>query len=139
MPSIDPRPDPASPAGLRYRSLLLTQRNLTIAMAVFMALPITYAFAETFGAAGAFLLLVTVGVGVPTAYDAYWPGYERTDTALAWIVLAAVVAAVEYTALFYGGVAVLDLDARLASGGAFLLTTAGNYALLAARSRGRRE
>jgi len=115
-----------------------TQRNLTIFVAILVAVPTAYAF-QTIVAGGAsvgdFLLLVTLAVGVPTAYDERWPRYNRTWKAVAWVVVACAVVAVEFAALYLVGTEYVGLDPAYASIGAFLVTDLGNLAWLSARQR----
>lgn len=114
---------------------LTDQRQLTILAAILVALPTAYAFHAAFGGAalgGDFLLLLTLAVGVPTAYDSYWPAYDRTRTAVGWVLAACVVATTEFVALYLVGTA-LGLAPIHASAGAFLVTDLGGFALLAAR------
>ncbi|MFB6159675.1 MAG: hypothetical protein ABEJ61_00685 [Haloferacaceae archaeon] len=129
---------PSTSATARLFERATTQRNLTIAAAVLLALPGAYAFRATVGGgdAGSFLLLVTLAVGVPTAYEEYWPRYDRSRTAVAWVLGACAVATAEFTGLYLLGTDALGLAPTTASVGAFLLTDLGNLAWLAVRTRG---
>ncbi|MFB6171225.1 MAG: hypothetical protein ABEJ23_01740 [Haloarculaceae archaeon] len=124
---------PSTSASTRLRDRVATQRNVTIVVAILVAVPTAYAVQSTVGSdAGGFLLLVTLAVGVPTAYDEYWPAYDRTWLAVAWVLAACAVAAVTFTALSLVGTAV-GLSPALAAGVAFLVTGLGGSALLARR------
>jgi hypothetical protein len=121
-------------AGVRER--IATQRNGTIVAAILVAVPTSYAFGATIGGdVGNFLLLVTLAVGVPTAYDEYWPRYDRTWKAVAWVLVACGVTAVEFSGLYVAGRAVFALSPTPAAVGAFLVVGLGNLAWLAARRR----
>lgn len=83
-----------------------TQRNLTILVAILVAVPIAYGFRVMVSGAdfgGSFLLLMTLAVGVPSAYDEYWPKYDRIWDAVIWIVLACIVATTEFIGLYLVG------------------------------------
>lgn len=115
----------------RLSAWLTAQRNVTIFAAILIALPVAYAFhAAVGGGPGDFLLLMTLAVGVPTAYDDYWPRYDRTWQAVGWVVLACAVVTVEFTGLYLAGTA-LGLGPFPAAIGAFLPTSLGNLAWLA--------
>lgn len=110
---------------------VFSQRNLTILTAIIVGVPAAYAFQTSIGGQGSsFLLLLVLAVGVPTAYDEYWPRYDRTATALAWIVGAIAVAGIGYAVLFWVFVSVLTLSEIAAGVGAFLVTTLGPARLL---------
>lgn len=65
------------------RERLLTTRNAAILAAVAVALPAAYLFHAGFGAGQAgFLLLLALGVGVPTALDGVAPDSLRGAVAL---------------------------------------------------------
>ncbi|AZH26202.1 hypothetical protein [Haloplanus aerogenes] len=111
------------------------QRQVTILVAILVALPTAYAFHATFGGdttGGGFLLLMTLAVGVPTAYDTHWPAYDRTWQAVGWVFAACVVATVEFVGLYLVGTA-LGLAPIPAAIGAFLVTYLGTFAWLASR------
>jgi hypothetical protein len=114
------------------------QRNLTIFAAILVAVPTAYAFTlyVDAGGGGDFLLLLTLAVGVPTAYDEYWPRYDETWKAVAWVVAACVWATAEFTAVYLLVVDVLSLSPVVGALGAFLVTTVGTVAVLAVRRRG---
>lgn len=121
---------------------MATQRNLTILVAILVAVPAAYGFRTAFGGDGigaSFLLLMTLAVGVPTAYDDYWPQYDRAWLAVAWVLVACVVATAEFVGLYLLGTEVLGLSPLVASVGAFLVTDLGNLAWLAARKRRRND
>jgi hypothetical protein len=80
---------------------------------------------------GSFLLLLTIGVVVPTLYDEYWPQYDRTWKAVSWIVGASAVASGGFIGLYWIGTELFGLLPLLASTGAFLVTMGGGIALLA--------
>jgi len=119
---------------------LTTQRNLTIIVAILVAVPIAYGFRVMGSSAdyeGSFLLLMTLAVGVPTAYDEYWPKYDKIWNAVAWVFAACIVATMEFISLYLVGTEFGDLSPFLASIGAFLITNLGNLAWLSVRSRRR--
>mgnify|MGYP000660487357 CR=1 FL=1 len=110
------------------------QRNLTIFTAILVAVPTAFAFRARFGDgafAGSFLLLITLAVSVPTAYDRYWPRYTRLWKAVAWVLVACAVVAVEFTVLYVLGTEMLELVPLHAAISAFLVTDLGNFAWLA--------
>jgi hypothetical protein len=115
----------------RIREWLWTQRNLTVSIAILLALSCTYGFGVVFDPDGSFLLLLTIGVVVPTLYDEYWPPYDRTWKAACWVVVASTVASGTFTSLYWIGSELFGLSSLLASTGAFVLTTVGGIALLA--------
>jgi len=119
---------------------LTTQRNLTIIVAILVAVPIAYGFRVMGSSAdyeGSFLLLMTLAVGVPTAYDEYWPKYDKIWNAVAWVFAACIVATMEFISLYLVGTEFGDLSPFLGSIGAFLITDLGNLAWLSVRSRRR--
>ena len=123
-------PSTSTNAGLGGR--IATKRNLTIAAALLVGVPTASAFQVQFESqAGNFPLLMTLAVGVPTAYDGHWPQYEQTWKALAWILAACTVATVEFTGLYVTGTDVVGLSEFPAAAGAFLLTYLGGTAVLA--------
>jgi len=115
-----------------------TQRNLTILTSILVAVPTAFVFqiqvAEGELAAN-FFLLMTLAVGVPSAYNDYWPQYDRSQKAIAWVLVAAVVATIEFTGLYLLGTEFMSLSPTVAAIGAFLVTDLGNLALLSARQR----
>ncbi|GAB6862634.1 hypothetical protein ACFR97_16040 [Haloplanus litoreus] len=113
-----------------------SQRNLTIFVSIFAAFPLSYAFQSIVSenaSAGSFLLLVTLAVGVPTAYDEYWPQYDQTWKAIGWILLACVIVTIEFSSLYIVGTEYAGLTPLYASTGAFLVTDLGNLAWLSFR------
>jgi len=113
-----------------------TQRNVTIYGAILLGVSTAYAFHRWSGTdGGAFLLLLLVAVGVPTAFDEFEPDVEGHPKALAWVVAAGLVVAVEYTGAYVVGTAGLSLSPLLASVGAFLSVWVTNYAYLVVRAR----
>lgn len=129
---------PSTTALARLRDWMTDQRNLTIFAAILVAVPTAYAFTlyVDAGGGGDFLLLLTLAVGVPTAYDEYWPRYDETWKAVAWVVAACVWATAEFTAVYLLVVDVLSLSPVVGALGAFLVTTVGTVAVLAVRRRG---
>jgi len=121
---------PSSDAVTRLRDRLWTQRNLTIATAIVVGLLVTSGFSVAFGPDGSFLLLLTVGVVVPTLYDEYWPPYDQASKAVGWIVGVSAVASGAFVSLYWVGTELFGLSPLLASAGAFLLTTIGGIAVL---------
>ncbi|MFA9516904.1 hypothetical protein ACERIT_06760 [Halopenitus sp. H-Gu1] len=115
-----------------------TQRNLTIFVAILIAVPTAYAFQSMVsggGSAGDFLLLMTLAVGVPTAYDEYWPRYTQTWKAIAWVLTACLVVTIEFVGLYLVGTEYVGVSPFYASIGAFLITDLGNLAWLSVRHR----
>ncbi|MFB6085047.1 MAG: hypothetical protein ABEJ94_12470 [Halorientalis sp.] len=106
------------------------QRNVAIYVAILVAVPVAYGFHTVFDASGGdFLLLMTLAVGVPTAYNDNWPAYDRTWKAVGWVLAASVLAAATFAGLFLAGIEVLALSPLLASVGAFLVTSGGVHAV----------
>ena len=119
---------------------MTSQRNVTILVAILVAVPVAYGFQMVVSGAnlgGSFLLLMTLAVGVPTAYDEYWPKYDRTWNTIVWVVVACVVVTVEFTGLYLIGTGPGNLSPLFASVGAFLITELGNLAWLSVRKRQR--
>jgi hypothetical protein len=121
---------PSTDVVSRIRQRLWTQRTLTVSVAILLALCGTYGFGVVFDPDGSFLLLLTVGVVVPTLYDEYWPPYDRTWKAVCWVVGAAAVASAAFSALYWVGTELVGLSPLLASTAAFLVTTSGGIAVL---------
>ncbi len=110
----------------------LTQRNITIIVAIVFAIPVSFLFqAIVSGTAGSVLLLLTVGVSVPKAYDEYWPAYKQTWKAVLWVGSAAALTTVEFSGLFLLGSEVATMSPSLSAGVAFLGVHLGNWAWLA--------
>ncbi|WP_424019659.1 hypothetical protein ACOZ4N_09355 [Halorientalis pallida] len=106
------------------------QRNVAIYAAILVAVPAAYGFHTVFDAGGGdFLLLMTLAVGVPTAYNDYWPAFDRTWKAVAWVLVACTVATAAFAGLFLAGTERLALSAFPASVGAFLVTVGGVHAV----------
>jgi len=129
-------PSTSTPSKLSER--VTTQRNLTIFTAVLVAIPAAYGFQWAFSGTdlgGSFLLLTTLAVGVPTAYEEHWPKYDRAQAAITWVLAACVVAAIEFTGLYLLGTDILELSPLFASVGAFLVVDLGNLVWLSARKR----
>jgi hypothetical protein len=122
---------PSTNVVTQIRKRFWTQRNLTVSVAILLALIVTYGFGVVFEPDGSFLLLLTIGVVVPTLYDEYWPPYDRTWKAVCWIVGASAVASGGFSGLYWTGTELVGLSSLLASTGAFLLTVGGGIALLA--------
>jgi hypothetical protein len=119
-----------------FEGQLLTQRNITIIVAIVIAIPVSFLFQSAFpGTAGSFLLLLTVGVSVPKAYDEYWPAYRQTWKAVVWIGGATAMTTVEFSGLFLLGSEVATMSASLSAGVAFLVVHLGNWAWLTHRIR----
>ena len=129
---------PSTSFGSRVTNWATSQRNLTIFVSIFTAFPLSYAFQSIVSeraAAGSFLLLVTLAVGVPTAYDEYWPHYEQTRKAITWVLAACLVVTIEFVGLYLIGTEYVRLSPFYASIGAFLITDLGNLAWLSIRMR----
>jgi hypothetical protein len=121
---------PSSDVITRLRDRLWTQRNLTISVAIVVGLLVTYGFSVVFDPDGSFLLLLTVGVVVPTLYDEYWSPYDQAWKAVGWVVGASAVASGAFASLYWVGSELVGLSPLAASVGAFLLTTIGGVAVL---------
>lgn len=121
---------PSSDVVTRLRDRLWTKRNLTISTAIGIGLLVSYGFSLAFGSDGSFLLLLTVGVVVPTLYDEYWPPYNQASKAVGWIVGVSAVASGAFVSLYWVGTERAGLSPLLASTAAFLLTTIGGIAVL---------
>lgn len=120
----------------KLREWAVSQRTLTIVTAIAIAIPTAYLFHATVGVeAGDFLLLWTLGVGVPQTYDAYWPTYDQTWKAIAWVVGGCGVATGLFVSLYLFSNRFLDLSPFLASIGAFLITYLGPMLWLGYRGR----
>ena len=129
---------PSTSVVSRVTNWATSQRNLTIFVSIFAAFPLSYAFQSIVSenaSAGSFLLLVTLAVGVPTAYDEYWPQYDQTWKAIGWILIACVVVTIEFIGLYIVGTEYINLTPLYASSGAFLVTDLGNLAWLSFRQR----
>ena len=129
---------PSTSVVSRVTNWATSQRNLTIFVSIFAAFPLSYAFQSIVSeraAAGSFLLLVTLAVGVPTAYDEYWPQYDQTWKAIGWILIACVVVTIEFIGLYIVGTEYINLTPLYASTGAFLVTDLGNLVWLSLRQR----
>jgi hypothetical protein len=121
---------PSSSFVTRLRDRLWTQRNLTITTAIVGGILVTYGFSVMFDPDGSFLLLLTVGVVVPTLYDEYWSPYDQAWKAVGWIVGVSAVASGAFVSLYWVGSEVVRLSPLLASVATFLLTTIGGIAVL---------
>jgi hypothetical protein len=121
---------PSSNVVTRLRERLWTKRNLTVSVAIFLALFLTYGFGVVFDPDGSFLLLLTVGVVVPTLYDEYWSPYDQAWKAVGWIVGVSAIASGAFVSLYWVGSELVRVSPLLASVGAFLLTTIGSIAVL---------
>lgn len=122
----------------RITNWTTSQRNLTIFVSILAAFPLSYAFQSIVSesaSTGSFLLLVTLAVGVPTAYDEYWLHYEHTWQAIGWILLACLVVAIEFVGFYVVGTVYVDLPPIYASTGAFLVAAVGNLAWFSIRQR----
>ncbi len=108
-------------AALRDR--LTAPRNVAILAAVAVAIPAAYAFHTAFEAdQGDFLLLLALGVGVPTVHDRYGPT-DGVLAAVAWVLGGCVVVGLAFVAVY---VAMLSLTSGfLASAVAFLVAYLG--------------
>ncbi|RXK48382.1 hypothetical protein [Halorientalis pallida] len=106
------------------------QHNVAIYAAILVAVPTAYGFHTLLDASGGdFLLLMTLAVGVPTAYRDNWPVYDRTWKTVAWVLVACTVATAAFAGLFLAGTTVLALSPVPASVGAFLVTVGGVHAV----------
>lgn len=108
------------------------KRNLSILVAILVALPIAYGSRAATGVGMAsFLLLLTLAVGVPTAFDHHWSSDGGPTDAVGWILVACGLATAVFSLLYVGGVELAGLDPVGAAMVAFLVTDLGGAALLA--------
>jgi hypothetical protein len=115
------------------RDRLATRRNLTIATATAVAIPAAYLAHSQFAVDEAnFLLLLAVAVGVPTAFDAYGPEFERAGATLLATVATCLAAAGTFVGIYLLGTQTLSLSPFLAAVGAFLVAHLGPLAAFAA-------
>ncbi|MFC6973720.1 hypothetical protein ACFQL1_01965 [Halomicroarcula sp. GCM10025709] len=91
---------PSSTSPAHRWSRLRDERTLTILTGICLAAPLSY-LAQTVVALGdgLVLLLLLVGVGVPTAYDEYSPVDGGPARAVGWVAVASCVVTAEFVAL----------------------------------------
>ncbi|MFB6293676.1 MAG: hypothetical protein ABEH60_05390 [Halonotius sp.] len=119
---------------------LTTQRNLTILVAICIALPTAYGFRMVVDGAdsgGSFLLLMSLGVGIPSAYANYGTTYDRVRNAVAWVILGCIAVTATFTSLYLVGTELGDLSHFLGGNVAFVITNIGLLAWLLIRKRRR--
>jgi hypothetical protein len=127
---------PASNSSTGLRERTVTQRNITIAVAILVAVPTAYGFHLWSGAEGGdFLLLMLLGVGVPTAFDEFKENVPDTLPAVAWVLGACLVVTVEFAGLYVIGTEALGVSPFRASVGTFLLVWAMNHSYLVVTSQ----
>jgi hypothetical protein len=115
---------PSTTTDRSLRDRLTGQHNVSIATAILFALPAAFAFYNwSSGRQGSFLLLLLLGVSVPTLYDDGWGRYDRTWQTVVWTVTACAVVGVEFVGLYVLGLDALSLSTFGAGVGAFLVTT----------------
>lgn len=114
---------------------LLGRRNATILAAILVAAPVGYAFFQTVGGTAAgYLLTVTLGVGVPSAYDDYGPAEATVAAAVGWVLAASAVATVVFVGVYLAAVGQFGASPLLAAIAAVGVTDLGGLlALLALR------
>lgn len=78
---------------------------------------------------------MALAVGVPTAYDEYWPQYDQTWKAITWVLAACLLVTIEFVGLYLIGTEYVSLSPFSASIGAFPITDLGNLAWLSVRHR----
>jgi hypothetical protein len=71
---------------------------------------------------------------VPTVYDEYWPHYDQTWKAITWVIVACIVATIEFGSLYIVGTEYVSLPPLYASIVAFLITDLGDLAWLSVRN-----
>lgn len=124
---------PSSGIHSSLRQRVLSTRNVTIATAIAVAIPASFAFHAQFpGDESGFLLLFAVAVGVPSAFDAYGPNFERYWNcifATLWMCAAVVLA---YVGCFAAGIDIFDISPFLSGVAAFLVAFLGPLVVLAA-------
>ena len=110
------------------RDRLTTPRNAAIIAAVAVAIPAAYGFQTVFDAdQGEFLLLLALGVGVPTVHDQHGP-HERILAAVAWVLGACAVVGLLFVAVYVAALSVTSTV--VASAVAFLVASLGPLAVL---------
>ncbi|WP_136715214.1 hypothetical protein [Halorientalis salina] len=124
---------PSSQTTTGFLDRATSQRNVSIYTAIAVAAPTAYAFNVAFTYEGSFLLLMTLAVGVPTAYDDYGPAYDRTPKTVGWVLVACGIAAVEFVGFFVVATESLELSAFLGGIVAFLGTWLLNLSVLVVR------
>ena len=103
-----------------------TTENLTVVAAILLSLPLTYAASTVFGYSdGAALLLLTIAVGVPRAYNEQWPAGESTLRAVGWVLGAGVLTTGAFAACYFAGTGLVSLSEAPASAVSFVLTMGG--------------
>mgnify|MGYP006302945469 CR=1 FL=1 len=106
------------------------QRNVVIYVAILVAVPTAYGFHTLVdAAAGDFLLLMTLAVGVPMTYDNYWPAYDRTWKAVGWVLVTCTAATAIFTGLYLAATDLLALSPFPASAATFAVTFAGIHGI----------
>ncbi len=110
------------------RDRLTAPRNAAILAAVAVAIPAAYGFHTAFDAdQGDFLLLLALGVGVPTVHSQHGP-QEHILTAVAWVLGACAVVGLLFVAVY---VAALSVTSTVPAGAvAFLVAYLGPLAVL---------
>lgn len=81
----------------------MDQLTITIFVTILVVVPTAYAFQSMVsreGLAGDSLLLMRLTVGVPTAYDKYWPHYNQTWKAIVWVLATGLVVTSEFVGLY---------------------------------------
>lgn len=119
------------PAARRFADLrdrCTTPRNVAVLAAVAVAIPAAYGLHAAFEAEqGEFLLLLALGVDVPTVHDQYGP-QERVLAAVAWTIGACAVVGAGFVVVFVAALSVTS--SFFASAAAFLLAYLGPLAVL---------
>lgn len=113
----------------RFRRELFSRQSLVILVAIVVAVPVAGALYEYTGdfAAG-FLLLVLLGVEVPSTYERRWPiAYESTVAIVAWTLGACALVAGAFLALYLAASAFLSRP--LGAVVAFVLATVAEIAV----------
>ncbi len=119
----------------RLRDRATTQRNVSIYVAIIVAVPLAYAFTLLFSYQGSLLLLLTLGLGVPTAYADYWPPYDDHWRVIGWVVAASTIATVEFTGVYVIATGRIHLSPFVGSITAFLITWTMNLSWLVVRKQ----
>jgi len=118
------------------RERVTTRRNVTIYVAILVAVPVAYWFSTwTPAETGDVLLLLLLAVGVPTGFDEYKSDVDGYWSAVAWVLGASLVVTAQFVGFYVVGVDVLSLSPFRASVGSFLFVWLTNHAYLVVRSR----
>lgn len=121
---------------IALRERVASERTVTVLTGISVAMPAAALFVGRVGPAEpAYLLLVAVGIGVPSAYDEFGAGVVPERLAVPVTAAAAVLVTVEFVAVYLAAVARPGLSPTFAGTTAFVVVAFGNLAVLAVRDR----